>query len=71
MGGELPAPNATFLGLGRLPREVTAVQVEVFFQFSADEPGLSKSAVGLGEGTPPSIRREAMALAITVAYAPS
>jgi hypothetical protein len=46
VGGELPAPNATFLGLGRLPREVTAVQVEVFFQFSADEPGLSKSAVG-------------------------
>jgi hypothetical protein len=29
------------------------------------------AATGLGEGTPPSIRREAKALAITVAYAPS
>jgi hypothetical protein len=29
--------HATFLGLRHLPREVTAFEVEVFFQFSADE----------------------------------
>ena len=29
--------HATFLGLRRLPREVTAFEVEVFFQFSAEE----------------------------------
>jgi hypothetical protein len=29
--------HATFLGLRHLPREVTAFEVEVFFQFSAAE----------------------------------
>jgi hypothetical protein len=29
--------HATFLGLRHLPREVTAFEVEVFFQFSAEE----------------------------------
>jgi hypothetical protein len=29
--------HATFLGLRRLPREVTAFEIEVFFQFSAAE----------------------------------
>jgi len=29
--------HATFLGLWHLPREVTAFEIEVFFQFSADE----------------------------------
>jgi len=29
--------HATFLGLRHLPREVTAFEIEVFFQFSADE----------------------------------
>jgi hypothetical protein len=29
--------HATFLGLRHLPRELTAFEVEVFFQFSADE----------------------------------
>jgi hypothetical protein len=29
--------HGTFLGLRHLPREVTAFEVEVFFQFSADE----------------------------------
>jgi hypothetical protein len=29
--------RATFLGLRHLPRELTAFEVEVFFQFSADE----------------------------------
>ena len=29
--------HATFLGRRHLPREVTAFEVEVFFQFSADE----------------------------------
>ena len=29
--------HATFLGLRQLPREVTAFEVEVFFQLSADE----------------------------------
>jgi hypothetical protein len=32
--------HATFLGLRHLPREVTAFEVEVFFQFSADEARL-------------------------------
>ena len=29
--------HATFLGLRHLPREVTAFEIEVFFQFSAEE----------------------------------
>ena len=29
--------HATFLGLRHLPREVAAFEVEVLFQFSADE----------------------------------
>jgi hypothetical protein len=29
--------HATFLGGRHLPREVTALEVEVFFQFSAEE----------------------------------
>lgn len=29
--------HARFLGLRHLPREVTAFEIEVFFQFSADE----------------------------------
>ena len=29
--------HTTFLGLRRLPREVTAFEIEVFFQFSAAE----------------------------------
>jgi len=29
--------HATFLGLRHLPREVTAFEVEVFFQFAAEE----------------------------------
>ncbi len=29
--------HATFLGLRHLPREVTAFEIEVFFQFSADK----------------------------------
>ena len=40
--------HATFLGLRHLPREVTAFEVEVFFQFSAEE------ALGIIEETPPA-----------------
>jgi hypothetical protein len=29
--------HATFLGLRHLPRQVTAFEIEVFFQFSAEE----------------------------------
>ena len=29
--------HATFLGRRHLPREITAIEVEVFFQFSAEE----------------------------------
>ena len=29
--------HSTFLGLRHLPREVTAFEIEVFFQFSSDE----------------------------------
>ncbi len=34
--------HATFLGLRHLPRELTAIEVEVFFQFSAEEARITE-----------------------------
>ena len=38
--------HATFLGLRHLPREVSAFEIEAFYQFSAEECRSSRNGAG-------------------------
>ena len=47
--------HATFLGLRHLPREVTPFEIEVFFQFSAEEARIIEERPAAGAQTWPCL----------------